>query len=72
METVTIQFRNTIPQNFSGPGSFGLDAVSLDIVQGVPEPTTWAMMLLGFGGIGMAVRRRREKTLLQSGVTQHH
>ena len=28
---------------------------------GVPEPATWAMMLLGFGGIGMAMRRRRSK-----------
>ena len=28
---------------------------------GVPEPTTWAMMLLGFGGIGMAMRRSRRK-----------
>lgn len=26
----------------------------------VPEPATWAMMLLGFGGIGMAMRRRRK------------
>jgi hypothetical protein len=25
----------------------------------VPEPGTWAMMLLGFGGIGMALRRSR-------------
>jgi hypothetical protein len=25
----------------------------------VPEPSTWAMMLLGFGGIGAMVRRRR-------------
>jgi hypothetical protein len=25
----------------------------------VPEPTTWAMMLLGFGAIGFAMRRRR-------------
>jgi hypothetical protein len=25
----------------------------------VPEPSTWAMMLLGFGAIGLAMRRRR-------------
>jgi hypothetical protein len=27
---------------------------------GVPEPATWGMMLLGFGGIGMAMRRGRK------------
>ena len=26
---------------------------------GVPEPATWAMMILGFGGVGAMVRRRR-------------
>jgi len=30
----------------------------------VPEPGTWALMLLGFGGIGMAMRRRRRTTAL--------
>jgi hypothetical protein len=39
-----------------------LDAVS---VAAVPEPATWAMMLLGFGGIGMAMRRRRVGALMQ-------
>ena len=28
---------------------------------GVPEPATWAMMLLGVGMIGSSVRRRRQK-----------
>jgi hypothetical protein len=27
----------------------------------VPEPATWALMLLGFGGIGMALRRSRRR-----------
>ena len=27
----------------------------------VPEPTTWAMMLLGFGAVGYALRRRTIK-----------
>jgi len=34
-------------------------------VRGVPEPATWAMMLLGFGGIGMTMRRRRKEVLAQ-------
>ena len=31
-------------------------------VEGVPEPTTWAMMIGGFGMIGGAMRRRRGST----------
>ena len=31
----------------------------------VPEPATWAMMLLGFGAIGLAMRRRRRPALAQ-------
>jgi len=34
-------------------------------VQAVPEPATWAMMLLGFAGIGMVLRRRRHPVLAQ-------
>lgn len=34
-----------------GAGSF--------ISGGVPEPATWAMLILGFGGVGAALRRRR-------------
>jgi|SwirhisoilCB3_FD_contig_61_260670_length_970_multi_12_in_0_out_0_1 hypothetical protein len=33
-----------------------LDNVSLT----VPEPATWAMMLIGFGGIGAMIRHRRQ------------
>ncbi|MEW5687395.1 MAG: PEPxxWA-CTERM sorting domain-containing protein [Pseudomonadota bacterium] len=29
------------------------------IAVGVPEPATWAMMILGFGGVGATLRRRR-------------
>jgi PEP-CTERM motif-containing protein len=31
----------------------------------VPEPATWAMMLIGFGGMGVAMRRRRRPVLAQ-------
>ena len=38
-----------------------LKQVRLDqaVPSAVPEPATWAMMLLGFGGMGVALRRRR-------------
>lgn len=35
----------------------GQNVVTVNV--GVPEPATWAMMLLGFAGIGFAVRRER-------------
>jgi len=35
-----------------------LDGVSLTAV---PEPATWAMMLVGFGGLGSAIRSRRKR-----------
>jgi uncharacterized membrane protein len=31
-------------------------------VSSVPEPSTWAMMLLGFAGLGFLAHRRRQKT----------
>jgi hypothetical protein len=37
-----------------------LDGVSLTAV---PEPMTWAMMLAGFGAIGLAARRRQRPTV---------
>lgn len=43
------------------------NAIELADVRAVPEPATWAMMLLGFGGIGMSMRRkqRRNGALMQ-------
>jgi hypothetical protein len=40
--------------------NFGLSNAALFSTGSVPEPATWAMMLLGFGGIGMAMRRQRK------------
>jgi hypothetical protein len=30
----------------------------------VPEPASWALMLIGFGGMGLAIRRRRAKAAI--------
>jgi len=45
----------------TGNGAFGGNVAFTS----VPEPATWGMMLLGFGAIGYAIRRRRRPALLQ-------
>ena len=55
--------------NFQNDRSFfALDNVSVTAVNGaVPEPATWAMMLIGFGAMGVSLRRRRRtQTLLEA------
>ncbi|PZQ55145.1 MAG: hypothetical protein DI570_22500 [Phenylobacterium zucineum] len=36
-----------------------LDNVKMAVNTGVPEPATWALMILGFGTAGVTLRRRR-------------
>ena len=44
--------------------AFGPATSSPAVVAGaVPEPTTWAMMLAGFGGVGFVMRRRKRKVI---------
>ena len=39
---------------------------ALDNSGGVPEPATWGLMLLGFGGMGAALRARRRPVLAKA------
>ena len=59
----------TCTQNCAAAGSFD-SFKQLRIFEGagataLPEPATWGMMLLGFVGIGAAMRRRRTPRLTQ-------
>ena len=57
----------TLTVNGSVVGTSGNGSYSGVInVAAVPEPGTWAMMLLGFGAAGYAMRRRRLPALLQA------
>jgi hypothetical protein len=42
---------------------FGLSVFGeiTNVTPGIPEPSTWAMMLLGFAALGFAFRRSRRK-----------
>jgi hypothetical protein len=74
---VFVNFDNT-PQLFTYPGgAFTLMVTDLGVsggavntpitgvIQAVPEPATWGLMLLGFGAMGMTLRRRRRPALAQ-------
>jgi hypothetical protein len=46
------------------PGYYNDNTGSLTLeVSSVPEPSTWAMMILGFAGIGFMTYRRRKSAL---------
>jgi len=58
-QAYTVRFQGLVETDF--PATF-IDAVSLNAaapVGGIPEPSTWAMLILGFGAIGGALRSRR-------------
>lgn len=38
--------------------------LNISAIPAVPEPATWAMMLVGFAGIGVAMRGRRRQNVL--------
>jgi len=59
----TIHLIGTLTGLDSGSYSGTLNVQS--IRGAVPEPATWAMMLLGFAGVGFAMRRRRRPVLAQ-------
>jgi hypothetical protein len=50
-------FTLRINGNNTGPG-LGTLAGTVSM-SAIPEPTTWAMMLVGFGAVGYSMRRRK-------------
>lgn len=64
----TLRFGST----FSGSTFIDLNEQSgpyfTDIIvsSGTPEPAAWTLMLVGFGGLGMALRIRRRSTLAKA------
>jgi hypothetical protein len=53
--SLTEQFHINVPGRFNS----GIDLATAD----VPEPATWGLMIMGFGGIGAVVRNRRRRAI---------
>lgn len=63
--TLTLNFAGIHSVTFTGTsGTVGFDNFQfgeLTAVAAVPEPATWALMILGFAGVGFMVYRRKEQ-----------
>lgn len=58
----------TRTENQNGPALFPIDNVTFSLnalAGGVPEPATWAMLILGFGTVGGAMRRKLRSTAVR-------
>jgi hypothetical protein len=61
-------------EGFNGPDTFflgqpflaGLTGTDFAVTAAVPEPSTWAMLILGFAGIGFMAYRRKSKPALMA------
>jgi hypothetical protein len=61
-----IGFTSTAPITsvmIDSPGGYDFDLLTVSTIAAVPEPAMWALMLVGFGGVGGAIRARRSRTL---------
>jgi len=56
--TLRVSFRNN--EGLAGGNDFAIDNIS---VTAVPEPGTWALMIIGFGGAGAMLRSNRRKAV---------
>ena len=52
---------NTLSVNWTATGNASYGGNLTFVPGGIPEPMTWAMMILGFAAVGFAMRRRNEE-----------
>lgn len=59
-QLVTLNESQAIGYGIGSGGNFFNDSTGLKftVFAGVPEPTTWSLIILGFGAVGGAMRRR--------------
>lgn len=65
---LTSYYSGTDLPNLQDPSLDLTFASYVDTAAGVPEPAAWALMIVGFGGIGLALRRRQVRVGRLTGV----
>ena len=53
------QFTTYLDQCSTKGRQFVMD--NFKFISGVPEPDTWALMIAGFGGVGVMIRTSRQR-----------
>lgn len=56
LDNITTRYQSISPKINGGDSGIG---IGTPVAGAVPEPGTWALMILGFGAVGMAMRRRQ-------------
>jgi hypothetical protein len=56
--SITAQY--TIISGIGAQGNGAANSV-VNVLNAVPEPATWALMIMGFGGVGAMARSRRRQ-----------
>lgn len=65
--TLQLRLSQSFGYSVAGGPDFGPDRLGeVQIGSAVPEPTTWAMMLIGFAGVGFMAYRRSRKIVAQA------
>ena len=61
--SITLRLSQSLSYSVAGGASYGPDRLGTvdvgSIAGGVPEPTAWLLMIVGFGAVGASLRRRR-------------
>ncbi len=67
--TYDLTYRPYIGDIESPPGAFPTDLIFTATLTVVPEPSTWAMMMLGFAGLGFTGYRKARSGRTAPAVT---